>query len=176
MEFSLREAWTVAHGMIFGAVFLLASAGALADLYGLRQEWETSTGIRDQVRRLKVGTWTMAIIAWITVISGTWMVYIWYRAKPIPGLDLSLFPRAYLLSRPETQAWHHFGMEWKEHISWIIPFVLTAVAYTVSYYGENLARKPKIRKALLALLVISFTGGIVAGTLGALITKAGAIQ
>jgi hypothetical protein len=67
--------------MVFGAVFLLAFAGGLAGLYSLRPEWVTLAGLRERTRRLLAGTWLMAIVAWITVLSGTYLVYPWYRAK-----------------------------------------------------------------------------------------------
>ena len=46
MSISIREAWTVIHGMVFGAGFLLAFAGGLAGLYSLRSEWVTVAGIK----------------------------------------------------------------------------------------------------------------------------------
>jgi hypothetical protein len=72
MKMTPIELWTALHGMVFGAVFLLAFAGGLAGLYGLRREWLTTAGIKDDVRRLIAGTWIMAIAAWLTVIVGTW--------------------------------------------------------------------------------------------------------
>ncbi len=39
MSLNVREFWAAAHGMILGAVFLLAFAGGLAGLYSLRQKW-----------------------------------------------------------------------------------------------------------------------------------------
>src|SRR5439155_20124447 len=138
MELSASDIWTVLHGMGFGAVFLLAFAGGIAGLYSLRGELITTKGLTERLRRLKIGMWTMAIIAWATVISGTWTVYIWYRAKPAPGADLSHFPRAFLLSKASTAEWHEFGMEWKEHVAWIVPIVATSVAFVVSYYGRRL--------------------------------------
>jgi hypothetical protein len=35
MEISTRDLWTVLHGMGFGALFMLAFSGALAELYRL---------------------------------------------------------------------------------------------------------------------------------------------
>ncbi len=76
MEMSLKELWTVLHGMGFGAVYLLAFAGGLAGLYSFRPELVTPLGDVERAGRLKIGMWIMAAVAWFTVISGTWVVYI----------------------------------------------------------------------------------------------------
>jgi hypothetical protein len=176
MEISVKELWTVLHGMLFGAVFLLAFAGAVAGLYSYSPQWTRTEGLIERARRLKIGLWTMSAVSWITVISGTWLVYIWYRAKPLPGADLTAFPRYFLLSKPETQAWHTFGMEWKEHVAWIVPFVTTSVAYTVHVYSERLANNRSLRVALIALLAISFFSAAVPGVFGAFINKIAATR
>lgn len=130
MEISARELWTVVHGMTFGALFLLAFAGGLAGLYSLRPGWVTVEGLRERLSRLKIGMWAMAAVAWATVLTGTYIIYPWYRAAPPEGTaDLSAFPRSLLLSSPATSSWHTFGMEWKEHVAWIAPIAATVVAY-----------------------------------------------
>lgn len=101
MSLTSREFWTLVHGMGLGAVFLLAFAGGLAGLYSLRPEWVTVTGMRERLGRLTIGTWVMALAAWFTVITGTYVVYPWYRAKPPEGADLSAFPRYFLLASPD---------------------------------------------------------------------------
>lgn len=166
MELTYRETWTLVHGLILGTVFLLAFAGGLAGLYSLRSELVTEAGIRDRVRRLKIGTTSMAIIAWLTIISGTWIVYPWYRE---PDEDSA---RSVLLSDPDTEQWHKFGMEWKEHIAWISPMLATAAAFIVVYYGAGLVRNRPLRILAIALFVGGFVVAAIAGLLGALITKA----
>ena len=72
MELTGRELWTLIHGMGLGALFLLAFAGGLAGFYSLRPEWLTSAGgLRERIIRLDIGTVVMAIVAWLTVITGT---------------------------------------------------------------------------------------------------------
>lgn len=176
MSISGREFWTVIHGMGVGTIFLLAFAGGLAGLWSLRPEWVTAAGIQERLRRLYAGTWIMAIIAWLTVITGTYIVYPWYRAKPPAGADLSQFPRSYLLANPELAAWHTFGMEWKEHVAWLSPILATAVAYVVVRYGPMLANEPKIRQALIVLFTLSFFAAGVAGVFGAFINKMAPIR
>ena len=146
MELTARELWAVIHGMMWGSLFMLAYAGGLAELINMGSEWTTEAGIAKRVRRLMAGTWIMAIVAWLTVITGTYIVYPWYRAKPPEGADLIMFPRSLLLSKPTTAGWHHFGMEWKEHIAWLAPILATAVAYMVTRYGARLAKDEQVRR------------------------------
>jgi hypothetical protein len=170
MELTYRETWTLVHGLILGTLFLLAFAGGLAGLYSLRSELVTEAGIRDRVRRLKIGISAMAILAWLTIISGTWIVYPWYREADADSA------RSVLLSDPDTEDWHKFGMEWKEHIAWISPMLATAAAFIVLYYGAGLVRNRRLRLLAITLFVGGFVVAAVAGLLGALITKAAPVQ
>ena len=176
MSISVRELWTVLHGLVFGSLFLLAFAGGLAGLYSLRPEWVTVEGIQERIRRLMAGTWVMAVVAWVTVVSGTYIAYPWYRAKPPAGADLTLYPRSLLLSKPTTATWHTFGMEWKEHIGWFAPILATAVAFVVAYYGPQLAHESKVRRTVLWLFVVAFAAAAVAGLFGAFINKIAPIR
>jgi hypothetical protein len=169
MELTYRETWTLVHGLILGTLFLLAFAGGLASLYSFRSELITEAGIRERIRRLKIGTTTMAVLAWLTIISGTWIVYPWYRE---PDADSA---RSVLLSDPDTEQWHTFAMEWKEHIAWIAPMLATAAAFIVVYYGAGLVRNRPLRILAITLFVGGFVVAAIAGLLGALITKAAPI-
>jgi len=166
MELTDREVWTLVHGMIFGAVFLLAFAGGLEALYSLRPREASGAAVVHRVRRLKVGAVAMAAAAWGTVITGTWVVYPWYR-DPSPTSAKSV-----LVADPDLAEWHEFGMEWKEHIAWLSPVLATVVAFIVIYYGTNLARHDRVRRTTLTLFVLAFLFAAVAGLFGALITKA----
>ncbi len=176
MSISARELWTVLHGLVFGSLFLLAFAGGLAGLYSLRPDLVTVEGARERVRRLAAGTWVMALIAWATVISGTYIIYPWYRAAPPANADLGQFPRSFLLSSPSTATWHTFGMEWKEHVAWFAPILATAVAYVVVYYGTQLAREDRLRRMVLWLFVVAFSAAGVAGLFGAFLNKVAPIR
>ena len=176
MSVSVRELWTVLHGLIFGSLFLLAFAGGLAGLYSLRPEWVTVSGIRERMIRLLAGTWLMAVMAWITVISGTYIVYPWYRAGPPQGADLAAYPRSLLLSQPGTRLWHTFGMEWKEHVAWFAPILTAAVAFVVAYYGPQLAKDDKLRRTLIWLFIVGFAAAGIAGLFGAFLNKVAPIR
>ncbi len=170
MSVSVRDAWTLIHGMTFGALFLLAYAGGIAELISLRYEDVNSPSAAQRVKRLKLGTTVMAVVAWLTVISGTWIPYVWYRA------NVPTSPRSFLLSNPTTAGWHSFGMEWKEHIAWFAPILATVVAYLVYYFGRRLVREEKIRQVAMVMYNLAFVTAAVAGLFGALITKAAPIK
>ncbi|HET6309659.1 MAG TPA: hypothetical protein VFH00_01490 [Candidatus Nitrosotalea sp.] len=170
MNLTDRETLAALHGMIFGALFLLAFAGGFAGLYSLRPVLLTPQGIVERTRRLIAGTWAMAIVAWATVISGTYVVYPWYRAKgPTSAKNI-------LLANANTANWHNFGMEWKEHIAWLAPILATVVAVVVAYYGTRLIKHERLRMVLMALFTLAFASAAVAGLFGAFITKAAPIH
>jgi len=176
MSMSGREIWALVHGILFGGGFLLAFAGGLAGLYSFRAELVTPEGIRERLRRLQLGVWAMAILSWFTVFVGTYVIYPWYRARPPEGADLTGYPRALLLSDPDTDLWHKFAFEWKEHIAFATPILATAVALLVTYYGTRLVRNDRIRWALIGMFVAAFGAAAIAGLFGALVTKVAPIQ
>lgn len=165
MEMSTREFWTVLHGMLLGALYLLAFAGGFAGLWSLRTNLLTEHGIKERMWRLYAGVWSMAILCWATVITGTYIIYPWYRAKAATS------PRSKLLSSPSTELWHTFGMEWKEHVGWLAPILATAVAFIVTYYREELAERKDLRRAALVMFSAAFFAAAVAGVFGAFINK-----
>jgi hypothetical protein len=170
MHLSDRETWALIHGMILGAAFLLAFGGGLAGFYSLKPGLLTVAGVRERTTRLILGTWVMAAVAWATVITGSWIVYPWYR-DPAPSS-----PKSILLADPSTADWHTFGMEWKEHIAWIAPILATAVAFSVTYYGPLLIKHQGVRRALMVTFVAAFLTAGIAGLLGALITKSAPVS
>jgi hypothetical protein len=77
MSLADRETWTLIHGLVIGSLFLLAFAGGLAGPWSLRPQLVTNAGLRERLIRLRVGTTVMALMAWATVLTGTWVVYPW---------------------------------------------------------------------------------------------------
>ncbi len=165
MSLSSNEFWTVLHGLVFGTVFLLAFTGGFEAFWSLGKETLTDFGLRRKVKRLLYGTWTMAVLSWVTVITGTYIIYPWYRAKGPTS------PRSILLANPETKLWHTFAMEWKEHVAWFAPILATVVAIVVTYYGIRLSENEQIRKAIFILFIVAFCAVAVAGLFGAFINK-----
>jgi len=170
MTLNDRELWTVIHGLILGTLFLLAFSGGLAGLWSLRPTLVTPGGMVERIRRLKIGMWGMAVVAWATVVTGTYTVYPWYRDKAATS------PRSTLLADTETALWHTFGMEWKEHVAWIAPLLATAAAFLVTWYGPHIARDNRVRKLAMALFVGAFVTAGIAGLFGAFINKAAPIR
>jgi hypothetical protein len=177
MELTGREIWTTIHGMVFGAVFLLGFSGALFAIYAMRPEWLTIEGMKRSIDLTKAFVWGLALSAWAAVITGTYIVYPWYRARPPEGTtDLTSFPRSFLLADESIAGWHEFGMEWKEHVAFLAPIAATVVAFAVSYYGPTLAKKVGERRAVMIFFIVSFAAAAAAGLFGAFITKAAPVR
>jgi len=173
MQLTEREFWALMHGMVLGTIFLLAFGGGLAGLWSFRQKLLTDEGVTERAPRLIVGTTVMAVVAWLTVIVGTWIVYPWYRAVPPAGTTVLVkFPKALLIASSDTAEWHTFGMEWKEHIAFLSPILATAVAFATIYYGAQLIHRGEVRRAMLIFFTLAFAAAGIAGLFGALITKA----
>lgn len=179
MEITVREFWTELHGILFGAAYLLAFTGGFVALWDFRSDWIAEASVKRAARRLMFWTWTMALLAWLTVLVGTYVVYPWYRAKPpagTNGIALTHYPRSLLLSNPRTADWHEFGMEWKEHIAWLVPILATSVAFLVTTHYRRIAADSFLRKSILALYTAAFFVASIAGVLGALINKAAPLR
>ena len=175
MSLTTRELWAAIHGMILGGGFLIAFSGGLAGLYSLRHRWLSAEGIKERIGRMKWETGLMGLVSFLTVFTGTYIVYPWYRATAPEGADLAQFPRNFLLANPNLAAWHTFGMEWKEHVAWFSPILAVAVAYLVFKYGPTLAENQQLRRMAIVLFILAFAAAGIAGILGAFITKAAPI-
>ena len=165
MELTSHEFWALIHGVILGGAFLLAFSGGLAGFYSLRPGLVTGEGMHERMRRLKAGAVGMAALVWLTVISGTWIVYPWYREETDDS------PKTLLLADEDTKDWHEFAMEWKEHIAWIAPMLATAAAFIVLYYRDDLIKNQTARRIAMGCFIAAFAIAVIAGLLGALITK-----
>jgi hypothetical protein len=177
MEITTRSLWTLIHGMGFGALYLLACSGALVELYRrYAPTAENAFSARDEAF-LRIYLAAMAVLAWLTVLTGAYIVYPWYRAVPPAGAaDLAAFPQRLLLSSPATIGWHSLGMEWKEHVAWLVPICITMAACVVFQYGRHLRELPKLRNTVLCFVWISLGAASVAGFMGAMINKNAPVQ
>ena len=163
MEITFRDLMTVLHGMGFGALFMLAFSGAIAEFYRATVAGQTL---------LRLYLMGMVVLAWLTVFSGAYVVYPWYRAiAPAGTADLAAFPQRLLQSSPTTSGWHDFGMEWKEHVAWLAPIAMTMVAYVYGKYGAQLSKHVALRKAVLVFAVAAFVATGAAGAFGAFLNK-----
>lgn len=172
MEITVRDAVTVVHGMFLGALLLLALSGAAWSLYANSAPTSHWTLTPAQNRFLSCYLAFVALLAWIAVLLGAYVVYPWYRAHPPAGIsDLSGYPQRLLISNPATAGWHDVGMEWKEHVAWFAPISLTVVAYLFVRYGRYLHALPSLRRAAYALIALAFLSAAVAGFFGAMLNK-----
>ena len=172
MEISYRDLMTVFHGMGFGALFMLAFSGALAELYRMSAPGVSAQLSVREHNVLKFYLAAMVILAWGSVLSGAYIVYPWYRAVPPAGVtDLAEYPKFLLTSSPTTSKWHSLGMEWKEHVAWLAPIAMTMVAYVFTKYGPSLTKQPQLRTAVLTFAVVAFIATGVAGAFGAFLNK-----
>jgi hypothetical protein len=172
MEISYRDLITVLHGMGFGTLFMLAFSGAIGVIYATSMGGREAPPSRWNTVMFRFYLISMAVLAWLTVLSGAYIIYPWYRAVPPAGTtDLSGYPRSLLLSNPMTAGWHDLGMEWKEHIAWFTPIAMTMVAYVFIKYGPQLALHRHLRAAVLGFTAVAFFATAVAGGFGAFLNK-----
>ena len=172
MEMTTRGLWTLMHGMGFGALYLLTCSFAFVELY--RRYRPLSLAQISSDDEVFLGRWLggMAVVAWITVLTGAYLVYPWYRAVPPAGATaLAGFPQAMLKSNPGTAGWHTIGMEWKEHIAWITPISITMAAAVFLRYRRSLTNYPQLRAAVLIFVFVSFASAGIAGFFGAELNK-----
>jgi len=155
VEISTRDLVTVLHGMGFGALFMLAFSGAMAELYRMSAATAPAQPSSREQTLLAVYLIAMVVLAWLTVFSGAYIVYPWYRAVPPTGVtDL-----------------HNVGMEWKEHVSWLAPIAMTMVAYVTLKYRRAITRPRRMRTAVLGFAVAAFVATGIAGAFGAFLNK-----
>jgi hypothetical protein len=160
MWISDRQFWLLVH-VGLGALYIHGFGSGLL-------------GLGDDAKRHRLaclGTAVLAFAAAASVITGTWIVYPWYRAAVPPGAELALSPRSWLLASEHVAQWHTFGMEWKEHVAWLSPIFATAVAAVVIRYGHRLKELPETHRMLRTFLVLAFLSGLAAGALGAALNK-----
>ncbi len=176
MEISERGLWTLIHGMGFGALFLLTCSGAILELWwGYGKDSAPAAAKQESFFRVYLGT--MAALAWLTVFTGAYVIYPWYRAAPPPETaQLTGFPQYLLQSSPGTSAWHSLGMEWKEHVAWLAPISMTMAFAVFLQYGRSLRGHPQLRNAVLGFVLVSFVSAGIAGFFGAMIDKTAPVQ
>jgi hypothetical protein len=172
MEITLRALVTMIHGMLFGAFFLMATFGLLVELSrsAFAEQPLSLTPRGYLLERLYL--FTIVSLGWAAVLTGTYIVYPWYRAVPPGGgADLSLFPKYLLMSSTTTAGWHSLGMEWKEHVAWTAPVVMTMVSYVLTKYRGSIHEHPQVRQAVLVFALAAFGAAGVAGLFGAMLNK-----
>ncbi|MEO7066733.1 MAG: hypothetical protein ABI114_07475 [Rhodanobacter sp.] len=75
MEISVHDALAVVHGMLFGACLLLFFTGAAAGIYATSASTNYWLPTSAQRRLLTGYLAAMALLAWITVFLGAYVLY-----------------------------------------------------------------------------------------------------
>ena len=154
MLFSAWSLLTMLHGIVLGGAALMALSAVLFALYAGRAasaDPAAATSSR-AVSRLMGLT---AVVLWLTVIAGTYVIFPPYRAAPPDGVtDLSAYPRALLYASPDTAWLHAFAMESKEHMPWIASMLATAVAFVAARYRSRVMADSRLRHMTSMLVAI----------------------
>jgi hypothetical protein len=171
MLFSDRSLWTMLHGLVLsgGALMLLVAA-----LVSLRMT-AAPEGAAVPERQSNGFAWLTAAIAallWMSVIGGAYIVFPMYRATPPEGVaSLAAYPRALLMSSPDTRWLHAFGMEIKEHVPWITAMIATAAAVVARRHRTTLLADRALRRITGALLAIALVLVASVALLGVFVNK-----
>ncbi|HEX9344209.1 MAG TPA: hypothetical protein VF995_11420, partial [Actinomycetota bacterium] len=161
----LLTAWQVYFVLqsAFGILIVQAFGGGLSTLCTTSQ-----SRLKERIRKLS--TVTMAAVAWLVCVTGTFFGYAAYSAKPpARSANLRLYPQRWLHSQPRLAFWDTFGMEWKLHLGWMTPFLATAVAFVALRYGRRVMADPQVRKLLTNVFVLAFATAVIASVLGAIV-------
>ena len=171
MLFSQHSLATMLHGIVMGGAPLLGLAAALFYLYASgRPAGSAPAGSAPPA--LGWVTVATSVAIWFTVIAGTFVIFPWYRASPPAGAtDLSPFPRALVLSKPDTAWLHAFAMESKEHMPWIAAILGTAAAFVSVRYRSMLLDDESLRKMTMVFLAVCLALVGWASLLGVFVNK-----
>ena len=168
-----RALWTEIHGLLFGVFFLLAAYALLLEalrcyrhvpLHAELPWWE----------RIHLAAATAC--GWLAVITGTFVVYPWYRAPMAPGDDLRMHPRALLLVHAQTATLHSLGMEWKEHVALLAPLAFTAAVIVWTRHRGALREEEQLRRGVLLFAGVALFATSVAGLTGAFLNKSAPVE
>lgn len=168
MEITTRALWSLIHGMGFGGLYLLACSGAIFELWRRYAPGGPAQPSLSDVRFFRMYLVAMAVLGWLAVLTGAYVVYPWYRAIPPAGIaNLAGYPQRLLMSAPATIGWHSLGMEWKEHVAWLAPIAITMAAAVFIRYGRAIRNHPPLRNAVLCFVAVSLVAAGIACFFGA---------
>lgn len=170
--FTDRSLWTMLHGIVLSGGALMALAAAVFALRTIRAATASETVAQVQALHLVWLTTFIAIMLWLTVLVGTYVVFPPYRADPPEGAtDLSMYPRAFLRSNEATAWLHSFAMETKEHVPWIAAMLATAVAFVSARYKIRMLSDARLNAFATWFLAIALILVAYVALLGVFINK-----
>lgn len=176
MLFSAESIWTMIHGIVLGGGALMGLAVSLFVLWGLSSAPGEVVPPR-QSRRVANLNVAVAVLLWLTILGGTYIVFPPYRVAPPEGvLELSQYPRYFLLDNPDTAWLHAFGMEAKEHVPWIAAMLSTAAAFVGLRHRSGLLSNLRIRRIVTTLTAITFVLVSYVAVLGVFVNKVAPVE
>jgi len=177
MLFTDRSIWTMLHGIFLGGAALMALSAVLFSLYSTRQANGSDVAAPSQASMLAWLTVFIAMMLWLTVLVGTYIIFPPYRATPPPGLtDLGQYPQSLIQARPDTAWLHAFAMESKEHAPWIASMLATAVAFVGVRYRSRLLNDAQLRSMATTLLAICFALVAFVALMGIFVNKVAPLE
>jgi len=177
MLFTDRSLWTMVHGVVLGGAALMALAAALFAMGVMRLADRSDVSTDHQSRSLAGLVVFIAVVLWVAVLVGTYVIFPPYRATPPDGVtDLGQYPRSLLLANPDTAWLNAFAMESKEHMPWIASMLATAVAFVSVRYRSTLLRDAQLRNMAIILLAVSFALVSFVGLMGIFVDKVAPLQ
>ena len=176
MLFTLRSLLTMGHGLLLSGGALIGMSVALYALYVDAAPDGAPVRVRP-AQWLALLSQMSAALLWLAVLSGTYIVFPIYRAPPPEGLAaLDAFPRALLMSNPDTRWLHSFAMEIKEHMPWVAAFLATAAAFIASRYRTTLLADGRLRRMTVGLLWTALGLVALVALLGVFVNKIAPVQ
>jgi hypothetical protein len=177
MLFTERSIWTMIHGIGLGGAALMGLAAALFYLYATRPSDGRSVSVPSESRALAGITVFTAVMLWLTVLVGTYVIFPPYRATPPAGAtDLTQFPRSLIQAAPHTAWLHAFAMESKEHMPWIASMLATAVAFVAVRYRSKVIADAPLRRIAISLLAVCFALVSFVSLMGVFVNKVAPLQ
>jgi len=177
MLFTDRSLWTMIHGIVLGGIALMALFAALVSMSTVRTAEGPYGATEGQSRSVARLTVLIALVLWLGVLVGTYVIFPPYRATPPEGgTDLSQYPRSLLLASPDTAWLHAFAMESKEHMPWIAVMLATAVAFVGVRYRSTLLMNAQLRNMAMTLLAICFALVSFVALMGVFVNKVAPLQ
>jgi hypothetical protein len=163
---------TMVHGIVLGGGALMTLFASLFTLQVLTSSSEPVVLPARSIRLLQLFLLATAVLLWLAVIGGTYLVFPPYRATPPEGItDLSQYPRSLITSNPQTAWLHSFGMEIKEHMPWIAAILGTAVASIGIRRGNELLVNRDLKRMVTVMLAIAFVLVAAVAVLGVFLNK-----
>jgi hypothetical protein len=165
IPFTARGWWNTAHGVVLGALYLVTLVLALVAVLLARETDLTAVGFASSLRQVRYGVVAAAALGWVTVVSGTWGIYPWFRAASPDS------PRSLLLARASLAIWADWLVVSKEWVAWASVVLVTAAAIAGYRWRRRLESDAGARRRVAGLLGTALLCAGYAAAIGTLLAK-----